>query len=166
MTDRNTALDHAAALLAGGMQVPEPVVERLRSEVRSGENFLIGGGQAQANFIGTIVIEWGYDVAAGDAQNFRDFLLANELSLHQECPGGVHYRGTYAVWSQSIGQLGQYRTVWAFDSLADFAKIEQAVSGETLFGQLIRQLTAYRSTAAGASRSQQMYQPAAGTTLA
>ncbi len=166
MTDRNDALDLAASLLAGGMRVPEPVVERLRSEVRSGENFLIGGGQAQQNFIGTIVIEWGYDVAPDKAQDFRNFLLAKEPTMSQECPGGVHYRGTYAVWSQSVAQLGQYRTVWAFDSLADLAKVEQAVSGATIFGQLVRELTAYRSAAAGASRSQQMYQPAAGTTLA
>lgn len=164
MSERTNAHDATMALLFGGAQIPEPVVERLRSDIRSGENFLLTGGAVPANFIGNLVVEWGYEVAPAQVASFHQFLVANEATLHQECPTGVQYKGTYAVWSQSNMTLGSYRTVWAFTALADMEKLAAAVAGNTLFGQRLKALTAFRDTSIGASRSQQMYERAATAT--
>jgi hypothetical protein len=162
MTDQtNDSLDAATELLRGARQLSPPTVEPLRSEVRSGENFLLTGGAAPANFVGKLIVEWGFEVSPGQVPQFHQFLAANEAAIHQESPDGVHYKGTYAVWAQSNMLLGNYRTIWAFDEIADLGKLAAAVAGNTAFGQLLKQLTAFRDTSIGASRSQQMYQVAA-----
>ncbi|WP_428486451.1 hypothetical protein [Rhodopila sp.] len=161
MTTEHSSLDTAAALLAGSSMIPAPAVERLRSEVRSGENFLLTSPTAAANFIGNFVVEWGFEVKPAQVPEFHEFLIDNEMTLHQESPDGVSYKGTYAVWAQSAMQLGSYRTIWAFDELADMAKLAHAMANDTEFARLLKRLTAFRDTTIGASRSQQMYQPAA-----
>jgi hypothetical protein len=166
MTNRTSALDAATMLLNGASPIPSPVVEPLRSEVRSGERFLIGNSEAAANFIGNLVVEWGYEVHPDHVSRFRQFLIDHELTLHQECPDGVFYKGTYAVWTQSNMLLGGYRTVWAFNELADMAKLSVEAAGDKVFGRLLKQLTAFRDASIGASRSQQMYQPAHSTHVA
>jgi hypothetical protein len=162
MTNKNSGVDAAAALLAGASVFPAPAVEQLRSEVRSGENFLLGNPSAAANFIGNLIIEWGYEVDPARVAAFHQWLVDNEMTLHQESPDGVYYKGTYVVWVQSNMQLGAYRTIWAFNELSDMTRLAHAAANDTVFGRLLKQLTGFRDTSIGSSRSQQMYQPAAG----
>lgn len=177
MTDQ-TSLDQIQALLrdADGSIGP-PTVEPLRSVIRSGENFLFGGqapgviaaagaaapGQAVCNFVGPLVIEWGYAVADDRAAQFRRWLELHESQLSQAAPEGVQYRGTYAVVAQSDLSLGDYRTVWVFASIGATAAMDTACGNGGRFAQLVAELNSFRDRRIGAARSQQIYQPAAHT---
>jgi hypothetical protein len=152
----------AAQALQSQAWVSPPAVARLRTDVRSGENFLIAtSGTLPDLFVGSIVIEWGYDVAKEKSADFHTWLGQNEKTLAAQCPTGVQYRGTYAVFAQSDNSLGEYRTVWAFDSLATMEQLAAEVSKGSDFGKLVQALSGFRNDVPGASRSQQIYHPAA-----
>lgn len=162
MTEPADPADLATAVLRGQAWSAAPSVARLRTDVRSGENFLItNGGSLPALFIGAVVAEWGYEVARDQADAFHAWLQANEQAVAAECPAGVRYCGTYAVFAQSENALGAYRTVWAFDSLASMEAMaaERAAGGS--FGRRLAELTGFRDERIGAARSQQIYHPAA-----
>jgi hypothetical protein len=153
----------AAALAAGGGLEP-PSVETLRSTVRSGEQFAIspGGQQLPEFFVGWIVVEWGYDVVDADA--FRQWLVDNEFTLRQSIPNNApfRYRGTYAVFTQTEGSLGSFRTLWTFNSMGAMqAMTDEASAGGSQFGALLKQLTDHRTPVPAGRRSQQFLQPMA-----
>lgn len=154
--------DLAAAVLQGQAWSAAPSVARLRTDVRSGENFLIAtSGSLPPLFIGAVVMEWGFEVPRAQADGFHTWLQANEQAIAAECPAGVRYCGTYGVFAQSENTLGAYRTVWAFDSLASMEAMsaERAAGGS--FGRRVSEMTAFRDEQIGAARSQQIYHPAA-----
>ena len=155
----------AAASLRSPVWATPPAVARLRTDVRSGENFLIAtSGNLPPLFIGPVVIEWGFEVQRESSGAFHAWLTANETNLAAECPAGVAYRGTYGVFAQSNDSLGGYRTVWSFDSLAALEPLSSEVANATGFAKRMQELTAFRDERIGASRSQQIYHPAATAT--
>jgi len=157
-----TPLDAATAALRSQAWATPPAVARLRTDVRSGENFLITTtGALPPLFIGAVMIEWGFEVARDQSEAFHTWLMENEANLAAECPPGVQYRGTYAVFAQSIDTLGAYRTIWTFTSLAAMETLAAEVAAATSFGTRLKALTAFRDERIGASRSQQILHPAA-----
>lgn len=162
MTESNDPADLAAAVLQNQGWASAPSVSRLRTDVRSGENFLIAtSGSLPPLFIGAVVMEWGFEVAREQSEGFHTWLQANEQALAAECPAGVRYCGTYGVFAQSEMSLGGYRTVWAFDSLAAMEALSGEVAAGGSFGKRVGELTGFRDERIGAARSQQIYHPAA-----
>jgi hypothetical protein len=162
-----------------GVALEPPSVEPIKPEIRSGGTFLfrdplkrgVPAGEQQAilrardegALIASFVIEWGYDVPAERAREFRRWLLDNESELRNNQPEDVAYKGTYAVFSSSEKNTGNYRTIWAFNSLRamqDFGAY--IVDEDTTFSRLVRELNEFRDRERGAGYSQQVYQPAAG----
>ena len=178
MTDPTNPIAMAEAMLRGGRLDP-PRVDPLVSVVRSGEQFLIiGSGQVSAVGLGSVVVEWGYEVAADRRALFQEFLANFEGQLDTAVPPGVTYRGTYAVFQQSERSLGSFRTIWSFGSLADLQTLTDEVAATVLpapintaafaaatwsWGQLVRILLDFRDTDYAAGRSQVILQPAAVT---
>lgn len=160
MTD-TTPLDAATAALRNQAWATPPEVARLRTDVRSGENFLIATtGALPPLFIGPVIIEWGFEVPRETSAAFHAWLAANETNLAAECPPGVQYRGTYAIFAQSQ-ELGAYRTIWTFDTMAAMETLAAEVDAATSFGTRLQALTAFRDERIGAARSQQILHPAA-----
>ncbi|MGE0223212.1 MAG: hypothetical protein AB7F35_14320 [Acetobacteraceae bacterium] len=167
-----TSLDAATALLRAGGAIAPPEVDEVVSVIRSGDQFLLSPtpGSPQSGtthglpdfFVGAVVIEWGYEVEPQSAAQFRRWLQDNEATLASQVPEGISYRGTYAVFAQSDLSLGAYRTVWAFASLDALQKMDMACGDDSsVFGRLVKELASFRDQRIGASRSQQIYQPAA-----
>lgn len=178
MTEPTDSLAMAEAMLRGGRLDP-PRVDPLVSVVRSGEQFLIiGSGQVPAVGLGSVVVEWGYEVPAARRALFQEFLANFEGQLDAGVPEGVTYRGTYAVFQQSERSLGSFRTIWSFNALVDLQTLTDAVAAAALpapidaaafataewsWGQLVRILLDFRDTDYAAGRSQVILQPAAVT---
>jgi hypothetical protein len=161
----------AASLITGGRLAP-PTVAALEPEVRSGGFFpfcdLLKHGEGrqeienlldQSVLLGSLVIEWGYDVPFNKHDEFRKWLIANEQKLDQVTPDGVTYRGTYAVSSTSEKGSGLYRTIWAFRTLSGLQAFNDEMHSGSDFARLIHDLSGYRDRERGAAASQQIYQP-------
>ena len=155
-------------------------IEPVSVEVRTGERFIISdplrgfrGHPPQyvvqerlSNrevYIGGIVVEWGFDIKAGHEDAFHRWLLDNELDLYNARPDdGVRYAGTYAVHAASEHKAGNYRTVWAFDSFANFDDFGAAMGERyptrepsTAFGELVREFFSFWDRGSEVHRSQQ-----------
>lgn len=177
MTDPSS-LSTVLGLIQGAHQLEPPVIEAVKSVIRSGDQFLIGGQTetlpskdtslattGQSKYLGGVVIEWGYDVDPDLSAAFHRWLEDNEDELRGATPQGAHYWGTYAVFAESQQSLGLYRTVWAYENFAALSKIneQQTADPSSRFAVLMGELTAFRDRRIGAGRSQQIYQPAAFT---
>jgi len=110
--------------------------------------------------LGTLVIEWGYDVPFNRHDDFKKWLIANEASIAAAVPPDVTYRGTYAVSATSEKNSGLYRTIWAFTTLRALENFDDEMSSGSAFARLIADLNAFRDRERGADYSQQIYQPA------
>lgn len=153
-----------------------PSVDKVRSVIRSGDQFLIGGqtehppcdakeGVVVSPFLGAVVVEWGFDVEHHLAAQFARWLADNEPELRLTTPTGCHYWGTYAVFAQNDMSQGAYRTVWAYTNLQSMTALNDAVGATgSRFAILIAELNSFRDRRIGAGRSQQIYQPAAHST--
>ena len=155
-------------------------IEPVSVEVRTGERFIISdplrGFRGQPPhyvvqerltsgevYIGGIVVEWGFDIKTGCEYAFHRWLLDNELDLYNARPdNGVRYSGTYAVHAASERNAGSYRTVWAFDSFANFDDFGAAMGERyptrepvTAFGELVREFFSFWDRDSQAHRSQQ-----------
>jgi hypothetical protein len=178
MTDEPDNGSEIFGLIGKANLLESPLVAAVRSVIRSGDQFMIGGQTEQlpgrspsqglqpvSPFIGGIVVEWGFDVEPEFAPQFHRWLLDNEGELRVVTPPRCHYWGTYAVFAQSNLSLGAYRTVWAYESLDALTVMDASVSSPNArFSVLIAELTSFRDLRIGAGRSQQIYQPAAMTT--
>lgn len=161
--DRMASEALARALYPGEGGIEPPSVEPLRSTVRSGEQFAIdpAGQQLPEFFIGWMLVEWGYDVVNIDA--FQQWLVNNEFALRNSIPQNApfRYRGTYAVFTQTEGSLGSFRTIWAFESMHAMQQMTSLASAAgSQFGALLKGLTDHRLPTPGGKRSQQFLQPA------
>ena len=162
MTEEHGPVDLATQVMKNQRWATAPKVSPLRSDIRSGENFLIAtSGNLPELFIGSVVVEWGFEVPRDRAAAFHTWLTENETSLASECPAGMQYRGTYGVFAQSERTLGSYRTVWSFASLAALDLLAKEAAAGSSFGNRVQALTAFRDESIGVSRSQQIYLPAA-----
>lgn len=164
MENERDAIELATSVLKSQTWASSPTVSRLRTDVRSGENFLLAtSGNLPDLFVGAMIVEWGFEVPREQSDTFHKWLAENEKSLASEYPAGVQYRGTYGVFAQSDRLLGSYRTIWAFDSLGAMELLAKEVAERSSFGARLRDLTGFRDESIGASRSQQIYQPAASS---
>jgi hypothetical protein len=157
--------------LIAGERLSTPSVRSIEPEVRSGGIFPFcdllkheGKGEVEllkdSVLLGTLVIEWGYDVPFNRHDDFKKWLIANEASIAAAVPTDVTYRGTYAVSATSEKHSGLYRTIWAFTTLSALGNFEDELSSGSAFGRLIADLNAFRDRERGAHYSQQIYQPA------
>lgn len=158
----------------GSLDAPSAVA--LDPEVRTGETFILtdpGGaraGEPGANvkallknktLVGAITMVWGYDVPLEHGDRFGAWLRDNEAALAAAAPKGVHYRGTYAVFSTTEKRTGNYRTIWAYDSLNALQGMYAAAGGGDDFARLFKQLNDFRDRSRDADRSQEILVPAA-----
>jgi hypothetical protein len=115
--------------------------------------------------LGAFVSEWGYDVRRRLIPQFHRWLEANEASIVASQPDGVSYRGTYAVFSTSEKGSGAYRTVWTFNSFAGMQDFGYHLADEAgSFARLVTELLRFVDRDRQAGTSQQIYQPAQGST--
>lgn len=157
-----------------------PRVDPLRPEIRSGDKFLLRdpfGGKAAGTAgakadnritrgaIGSIVVEWGFDVAPANVGAFMTFLDTYEGILLDTRPKGVRYRGTYSVFSSTEKATGQFRTVWAYREFGDLDALSDQYEDGTQFASLVRQLRSFADNSPGAGRSQQIYLLASSSRL-
>jgi hypothetical protein len=171
-------LDRLIGLVRNAGALEPPRVDPVDPEIRSGATFLfrdplkrgvpaedqelLKSGIEKGGLIGTIVIEWGYDVPNEKGKRFRRWLLDNEADIVAAQPEGVRYKGTYAVFSSTERESGQYRTIWAYDSFAALQDLGERLADEgSRFAQLVEQLNSFRDRERGAAYSQQVLQPAA-----
>lgn len=162
MENERDSVELATRVLRGETWASPPSVSRLRTDVRSGENFLIAtSGTLPDLFIGAVIVEWGFEVPREKSGALHTWLAENETNLASECPSGVQYRGTYGVFAQSENTLGAYRTIWSFASLSAMELLAKEVASGSSFGKRLQALTGFRDESIGASRSQQIYHPAA-----
>jgi hypothetical protein len=170
----NVDATRLASSLMAGERLTTPTVKPIEPEVRSGGFAPFcdllrhdeGKGEIlellqNSVILGTLVIEWGYDVPFNKHNDFKKWLMANEAGLAAAVPDDVTYRGTYLVSATSEKHSGLYRTIWAYrtlDALANFDAVMR--DSKSPFARLIADLTAFRDRDRGAEYSQQMYQPA------
>lgn len=149
-----------------------PTVDLLEPEVRSDLVLPVTRSQNVAGIkqrvksgtnVGIYVVEWGYDVTEGQADDFHRWLEANEVDLAKHCPRGVEYKGTFvAAFGPAHRSDGRYRTFWVFDSLATIETFGEG--GSASFRRLRQELVSHRDDASRTGFSQ-IYQLAAGTPI-
>jgi len=160
MTDRHDTSSALALLKARG-RPEEPAVASIEPEVRSGVSFLlrdprkrgvsaeeleaVDAALGDKVLIDAMVIEWTYDVPQDLTHKFRRWLLDNERDLGRLSPQYVHYRGTYAVASGSLVQVGRYHTIWGLDQLNGLSNLSAGIADETsAFSRLVKELNSFR----------------------
>lgn len=150
-----------------------PSIKSIEPEVRSGGMFpfcdLLKHGERQEEtegllrdsvLLGAIVIEWGYDVPFHKHDDFKKWLITNEVNIVAAQPLDVTYRGTYAVSASSEKHSGLYRTIWAFRTIRALEFFDAEMHDpKSAFARLIADLNAFRDRDRGADYSQQIYQP-------
>lgn len=166
MTEDNKELRRLKDLFAKLNMVDAPTVDLIEPEVRTAMKFPtrlrrtrdIDNRIRQGRHIGAFVVEWGYDVDNDEA--FQRWLRQNEQALSNSSPDDVEYRGTYRVVISSEKEGGEYRTFWAFESMA---AMEELGARKGRFGTLLRAFNRFRSKNPNAKFSQQILQTAAAT---
>jgi hypothetical protein len=159
--------------LIAGERLTTPTVKPIEPEVRSGGFApfcdLLRHDEGKGEIIqllqdsvllGTLVIEWGYEVPFNKHDDFKKWLIFNEAGIAAAVPKDVTYRGTYLVSATSEKHSGLYRTIWGFRTLHALENFDDEMSSASTFARLIADLTAFRDRERGANYSQQMYQPA------
>ena len=158
--------------LIAAERLTTPSVDRTRGGIRRDLPFFVISSsmvkaKARSNscsrtayLLGTLVIEWGYDVPFNRHDDFKKWLIANEASIAAAVPPDVTYRGTYAVSATSEKNSGLYRTIWAFTTLRALENFDDEMSSGSAFARLIADLNAFRDRERGTDYSQQIHQPA------
>jgi hypothetical protein len=137
----------------------------MRRGVPSARQDVIKRGLEKGWLLGAFVSEWGYDVRRELIPQFHRWLEVNEGSIVGTQPEGVSYRGTYAVFSTSEKGSGSYRTVWTFSSFAGMQDFGYFLADETRpFARVVTELVRFIDRDRHAGTSQQIYQPAQGST--
>ncbi len=154
-----------------------PEVSSIDPEVRSGVTFLLRDprrrGVSSEEFeavddaigkqvlIDAMVIEWSYDVPHDKVPDFRRWLLDNERDLAKLCPQYVSYRGTYAVASGSLVEVGRFRTIWGLDQLSGLSNMSAGIADSGgAFSRLVGELNAFRDRERGAPEYDAIMVPA------
>lgn len=173
-TDKKTS---ALGLLAERGSIDEPEVSAIDPEVRSGVTFLLRDPRRRGvsseeyeavdkaigdkMLIDAMVIEWSYDVPHDKMAGFRRWLLDNERDLARLCPQFVSYRGTYAVASGSLVEVGRYRTIWGLEQLNGLSNLSAGVADESgAFSRLVAELNSFRDRERGAPEFDAIMVPA------
>lgn len=166
----NPILNDIQAMIRRRNTLEAPSVDLIMPEVRTDMNFRVGKSAVAdikkridaGAHIGQFVVEWGYDVPAGQVATFQKNLNEIEKRLAKKPPKGVTYKGTFLVYMSSDKTGGRYRTFWAFDSLGAI----EAMGGDEAdkdFKQAVAELASFVDRSTGAGLTQAIYQTAAGT---
>lgn len=158
--------------LVAGAQLTDPTVKPIEPEVRSGglvpfcDLLKHDEGKQEIQqllgdsvLLGSLVIEWGYDVPFHRHEDFKKWLIANEAGLAAAVPPEVTYRGTYVVSATSEKHSGLYRTIWGFTTLHALETFGDEMHSGSTFARLVHDLNAFRDRERQADTSQQIYQP-------
>jgi hypothetical protein len=154
-----------------------PSIDKLEAEVRS-DAFLpitrstnvdsLGNAQSSkvkrtgGHYVGTFVLEWGFDVPMEQVDEFHQWLAANEKTL-AKCPAGVAYRGTFiATFGPANRPEGRYRTYWSLDELKNLESFAPGAGRRSAFSKALASFVSFRDVEKGTGYSQ-LYQVAAGT---
>ena len=106
------------------------------------------------------IVEQGYDLREGTAAAFKAWLLEHEDEIAKECPTGIEYLGTFVAAYVDQRDAGGYRTLFHLDSFGAQDRFEEALTGDSRFGELLRELLAFGDWKY-ANYSQQLLKPAA-----
>ena len=175
MTDQERKAAAIAQVTARNTLEPA-LIRELKPEIRSGDKFVLDGGDANATaalsqstaqemvddgvLVGMIVREIGYNITKGREAEFTGWLLDNEQAMADAAPNAVTYRGSFAVLSASEKRTGDYRTIWAFDSMGSTQNLSaELANAGSEFGRLYREFLAYRD-ADSEAESRQEWLPA------
>lgn len=153
-------------------RLTSPIIKPIEPEVRTGVTFsfsdLLKHGEGKADIerllaesvlLGTLVVEWGYNVPFDQHDAFKKWLIDNEVKIANGVPKDVTYRGTYAVSVSSEKHSGLYRTIWGFTTLHALETFGDEMHAGSTFAQLVAELNAFRDRDRGAEYSEQIYQP-------
>jgi hypothetical protein len=169
---RNIDSNELVTSLIAGERLTFPSIRPIEPEVRTGVTFpfcdLIKHGEGKADIeklladsvlLGSLVIEWGYNVPFNQHDAFKKWLIDNEVKIANAVPKDVTYRGTYAVSVSSEKHSGLYRTIWGFTTLHALETFGDEMHTGSTFAQLVADLNAFRDRDRGAEYSEQIYQP-------
>lgn len=178
MSDKRR-LDDARKMMRRQGGPGAPSIERIEAEVRSDLNLPITSSpdikglkqarttqvkQKAGHYVGTYILEWGFDVPKDGVADFHAWLAENEPLL-ASCPSGIAYRGTFvATFGPTNRPEGRYRTYWSLDNLSDLEKFAANGGGgaKKRFARLLTTFMSFRDSEKGSGYSQ-LYQVAAGT---
>lgn len=155
-----------------------PSIEKLEAEVRSDAFLPITRSshvkalkEAESknvkskvgHYVGTFVLEWGFDVPKDQVDDFHEWLADKEKDL-AKCPSGIAYRGTFiATFGPANRPEGRYRTYWSLDEIKNLEKFDPNAAGvKKSFSKRLREFVSFRDDEKGSGYSQ-LYQVAAGT---
>jgi len=158
--------------LSAGERLVTPAVRPIDPEVRSGglvpfcDLLKHDANQAEVQqlldnsvLLGSLVIEWGYDVLFERHDEFKAWLIDNEAALAAAVPPGVTYRGTYIVTVSTDKHGGFYRTIWGFRTLSALDSFADSIHSGSPFAELVSKLNSFRDRVRSRDYSQQYYQP-------
>lgn len=108
------------------------------------------------------ILEQGYDLREGTAPAFRTWLQEHEDEITKETPTGIEYLGTFVAAYADQRDAGGYRTLFRLDNFGAQDRFEDALTGDSRFGELIRELLAFGDWKY-ANYSQQLLKPVVDT---
>jgi hypothetical protein len=109
------------------------------------------------------IVEEGFDVKKGQAQDFQRWLSENESKLAAACPSGVQYIGTYAVIVSSEKHSGQYRWLLRMESYGSQDTFAAAMSEGGVFAGLVEGMTEFMDEDREADWSRGLYKAVTDT---
>ena len=104
------------------------------------------------------ILELGYDLQEGSSATFKTWLQENEEEIAKESPTGIEYLGTFVAAYVDQRDAGGYRTLFRLDNFGAQDRFDEALTGDSRFGELLRELTAFGDWKY-ANYSQQLLKP-------
>jgi hypothetical protein len=89
------------------------------------------------------MVEFGFDVKQGKANDFQKWLSENESKLAAACPPGAEYVGTYGVIYSSEKQAGGFRQFFRLESYGAQDAMAAAMKEGGDFATLLDGMTAF-----------------------
>jgi hypothetical protein len=112
-----------------------------------------------------IIMEWGYDLREGTAQDYQRWLEDNEAEIAKSCPEGIEYLGTYTAIYSDQREAGAYRTMWQLDSYGAQDRFAEEMAGDTRLAALLHEATTFGDFRNGARGSQQLLKAVVDATI-
>lgn len=104
------------------------------------------------------ILEQGYDLREGTLDELQAWLREHEDELAKECPTGIEYLGTFVAAYADQRDAGGYRSLFRLDNFGAQDRFDEALGGESRFGELLRELLSFADWQY-ANYSQQLLKP-------